>query len=369
MRGNVRAVRATFLTIVAFGATTLLTPTLLHAADADDRAARLTAAAPECSARLDATTGLLTSDPQPVGADQDRRDAQRADGTVLLTPPRFDLSHAELRAGDVFTCVLEVRSRLAATATFDVETRGVLGSNAAALDIRYVSRGQSDAARTAVSWLTPAAPQIVVEPGATTLLPVTVRVPRGPASGARYAVVDLVSRTRAGGEQSVGVETAVESAFLFDVGEAGQPHLQLTKLDAPSVRFNRARWTLHARLSNAGSLHATPRGRVRVRSIFGSTVATPSVDVATLLPGAARRIDADWSRVPWFGLYRWDLRIDDGTGATTTRTGWLLVLPPPWVLAAIAIMLAVILSGFLRRRLPYHDWDDGDEWDEEIIAE
>jgi hypothetical protein len=108
---------------------------------------------------------------------------------------------------------------------------------------------------------------------------------------------------------------------------------------------------------------------VRVRSLFGNTVADLHVSSAPLLPGARQPVEETWRDVPWLGFYRYDVRITDpqAVGANIARSsGWFVALPPWWVLALAATLLAWIVIGSVVRRRRAHRWvvDDADADDD-----
>ncbi|MCW2922291.1 MAG: hypothetical protein JWL76_2165 [Thermoleophilia bacterium] len=288
----------------------------------------------------------------------------KLDGTVIVTP-RIDVDR-KLRAGDAFTCTLTIRSRRTATTTFQLEPYGIIGSKAPNAAFEYVDSDDDRWDATAGPWIEPLVPEVTIKPRGVAYVPVTVTVPAKPPVGSAYGSVNVVSRTRASaGENVVGIESQVATVFLLRVGGEGRPDLRLRHVDAPKLRWNRDAWKLTADLDNEGTLHANASGRVRVKSIFGNVVAELPIRRETVLPGGREPIAGTWKGVPWFGLYRYDVRVANGPVTkgeqvpenVETVDGWFIALPPWWVLALIALVLVALVVRWWRSRRE-DVWDD-----------
>jgi hypothetical protein len=289
----------------------------------------------------------------------------KLDGRTIVSPA---LVEASVTAGDRLACPIEIRNRHAERTTFDLGVSGLLGSRSSRASVRFVEAGDPDAVRTAASWVRPSQDEVTLEPRGVVTIQVLVTVPDEPVVGSTYATFDITPRTKASaGDTNIGVVSRVSVPFLFQVDGEGAAKLALHDAHAPKLRWSRDPWTLRAKLDNDGTLHATPNGRVRLRSLFGNTVANLEVAGRPILPGGRQAIEQTWDDVPWLGFYRYDLRVADGD-EVARASGWFVALPPWWVLALAALLLAyVIASAIVRRRRARHwvaDDTDDDEHDE-----
>ncbi|MCW2923604.1 MAG: hypothetical protein JWM98_1008 [Thermoleophilia bacterium] len=377
--GNRRAVRGmtTLAALAAIGALAL-------PASAADRAG---APAPpaNCAATTLPSGAFVAAGPGTPGIEDEFAEAT-LDGSVGVTPLtdilEFGTPPRPLRAGDSLRCTVDIRNRRTTPVTLRFSPHGILGSRArTGVGIRFVEPGDRDAAATAASWLHPAVPTITLRPRQLVHLPVTITVPERAPTGTVAGGIGIdLPRPPAGGSResaAVGIESRVDSQFLLQVGGEGRPRLHLRDVRAPHLRWDRDPWTLRADLDNDGTLHATPTGRVRVRSPFGNTVTELAISDRPLLPGGRLRVARTWDGVPWFGIYRYDVRVGAAgrPGDTVARaSGWFVALPPLWVLVLVGLgLVAAILAAMYRRRREraWAQADDAaahgdDEFDDEL---
>ncbi len=313
-----------------------------------------------------ALDGCLEGDQRRLGLQRDSDvDNVELDGEVIVSD-RVDVARP-VTAGETITCLLTIRSRHPEPATFQLETFGVVGSKEPNAELEFIDDGDDRFDATAGDWLEPIVDEVTIEPRGVVRVPVVVTVPDDPPVGSAYGSVNVVSRTRAGaGDTALGIETQLATVFLLRVGGDGRPELTLRGVDAPRLRWDRDAWRLTADLDNDGTLHATASGRVRVRSIFGTTVAELPIRSETILPKGRQAVDVRWKGVPWLGFYRYDVRVENGPARkgeevpddVATASGWFIALPPWWVLAIVAAALIALMVRWWRNRGASGDWDE-----------
>ncbi|MBC7461417.1 MAG: hypothetical protein H7287_08645, partial [Thermoleophilia bacterium] len=251
--------------------------------------------------------------------------------------------------------------------TSDPTPLGFRGARDAGIDILDVE--DPDAVNTAAGWIGPQQRSIMLRSRGVARVPVTVTIPPDPPVGSAYAFLQVLPRVPGSNPAaSVGVAPSVAIAFLLTIGGDGRVELRLRDQSAPRIRSNRAAFDYRATLENAGTLYVRPTGRVRVRSIFGSTVATLGIRGRTLLPGGSEPVATTWRGVPWIGFYRYDVRVSGPRAADTpaTASGWFIALPPWWMLAVAGLALVLLIGGAAlrrRRELNWRDYLDADDAD------
>ncbi len=292
------------------------------------------------------------------------RDADNVplDETVVVTP---NLEYTvPLQAGDVVSCTIVIRSRRSQPATYELTPFGLVGSRRGDLRYEFVDASDERWDSTAGPWLAPVQQRVIIPPRGVVRVPVRVTVPDDPPVGTAGGAIGVTSRSGVtSGDTSIGIESTAATIMLFTVGGDGRPELHLRDVDAPGVRWDREAWPLTANVDNDGTLAGTVGGRVRIRSVFGNEVASLGIVGETILPGGRSQVAVEWGKVPWIGLYRWDLRMQSDTdpAAVATTDGWLLALPPWWVLAIAGAALLYLLVRSIRNR--------ADRWADEVDDE
>lgn len=317
-----------------------------------------------CSAVVAGEQLLALADPS-TRTRPDRRDLEDQAPTTIMSPDVFDVRR-ELAPGDSFTCTLTIRNRRGVRTTYDIEPVGLRARRGGGTT--YVGVDDEGAASTAATWIDPVESSITLAANQIGEVPVIVTVPPDPPRGSAYGsvlVLPRVGTSPAGGDAAVGVRSGAGVPLLLRVGGTGSPKLTFRDVRAPLVRTDRAAWTWRARLHDDGTQHAIPRGRLRVRSILGRTVATMPIDARILLPGGSEPLAVTWKDTPWFGIYRYDVRVDphgSDSGTSARASGWIIALPPWWIVAvALLIVAAAIAAPFIHRRREWRAYlDDAD---------
>lgn len=303
-----------------------------------------------------------------IAYDEDPDDVP-LDNRVIASPPLVEVEQP-LQGGEQFVCTITIRNRREERTTLLLEPRGVLGSRSPHASAQFVDPDDPVATGTAGSWLKPLAATVTLDPRGVAKVPVRVTIPDEPPSGAAFGAIDITTRSDAPGpgETNLGITSGVSVLFFLRIGTEGRPDLQLRDVHAPTLRWSRDSWTLRADLDNDGAVHATPRGRVRIRSLFGNTVHELPIAGAPLLPGGRQPVEVTWDDVPWFGIYRFDVRVapagDEHADRVDRADGWFVVLPPWWVLLLALLVLAWIVAGLVVRRRRIEVWDDDPGEDE-----
>jgi hypothetical protein len=290
---------------------------------------------------------------------------QHTDQGLSIDQPVIDVRQ-DLAPGDSFTCYITIRNRRSTPAIYDISTVGLLGSRTE--QTRIVPIDAREIGATAAQWIDPVVNSIALKAEESARIPVVVTVPPDPPTGGVYASIQFIARqkTRASGEQAqVGVTSGAAASLLLHVGGTGRAKLAFHDTRTHKLRTSRASWTWRARLDNDGTVEALPSGRVRVRSIFGRTIARFDIHTRPLLPKGGAPVAVTWKGTPWFGVYRWDARVGaagDATARPATASGWIVALPPWWIVALVLLIaIAVIAWPIVRRRREWRNYIEDDD--------
>lgn len=319
--------------------------------------------APQCTSTLEAGKALVTH----------RQDAANVplDGTIIISPPVFNISN-EAQATDTLRCTLTIRNRVDEPMQLELRPLGMAGShNLTSGGREYFDASDQRFTKSMGPWIDPAVATVKVLPREVVDVPFDIRIPASPSQGAAYGGIGVVSRSKhSSTSTAVGVESMRVSSIMLRLSGSAKPKLKLHNIDSPRIRFNRENWPLTATLTNRGTLHATPQTDIRIRSIFGNEVAVIRLAQGRLLPNASALIEAKWPKVPWLGLYRWQLSATDDSSASSfgkggaTASGWFLALPPWWVLLVVIVLLTVVATHRVKRTKHDHEELDDEDSDE-----
>jgi hypothetical protein len=300
-----------------------------------------------------------------------KRDAAnvKLNGTVIVSPALLDVG-LPLNAGDQITCVITIRNRRKNRTTFDLVPVGVLGSKSGDASIRFVAANGNDAGATAASWIKPAVASVTLPPRGVASVPVLISVPSSPPTGGVFGAIDVAPRLRAdaavGDATNLGVESRASIGVLLRIGGEGAAKFVLDKASAPLVRWAQDPWTWRAQLDNDGNAAARPVTTIQVKSLFGGTAAKLRNESRALLPGGRTLLVREWDNVPIFGIFRYEATVKpagDDPGSTATDSGWIIALPPWWVIALFVGLLALIIGGAIVRRRRERAWAEYDDED------
>lgn len=316
------------------------------------------------------SSALLRPKPDLQVERSDDSGREYSDAGLTIDQPVIEVTRA-LRPGDSFSCAVTIRNRRAASATYDISVAGLLGSRTE--QTRVVPIDAPDIGATAATWVDPVVDSITLAPEQKATIPFVITVPPDAPTGGVYASIQFVTRPLApadGPAPQVGVTTGAAASLLLSVGGEGRAKLAFTDTRTHKLRTSRASWTWRARLDNDGTAQALPEGRVRVRSIFGRTVARFTIQTRPLLPKGGVPVSVTWKGTPWIGIYRWDARVGAAGDAKATparASGWIIALPPWWMVGlAVLLLAAVIAWPFVRRQREWRRYVDDEDDDEDL---
>lgn len=169
-------------------------------------------------------------------------------------------------------------------------------------------------------------------------------VPTNADPGSHWgALVAITAPVEGGGGAAVQVRTGV----ILLVRVLGDAKEKLT-LDSFAVpRFAEAPpIAIEARFKNEGTVHEAPAGDIEVRNMFGWLVATSTLPVRNVLPGAIRKIETAVGDGLWLGRYTVSLSARYGDGneeLKVTATLWAV----PWRTQGWKVLLAILFIAFV----------------------
>jgi hypothetical protein len=198
-------------------------------------------------------------------------------------------------------------------------------------------------------WLHPELNDFAVAPKQEFLLKFTVDVPTTADPGTHYGALLVATApvTQAGG---AAVQTKIGPIILVKV--LGDVKEKLTLESFTMARFTESPpIALKARFKNEGTVHEAPSGSIEVLNMFGGLVATGTLPVLNVLPGAVRKIESSVGDGLWLGRYTVLFRAAYGVGGEeldAKRIIWVV----PWRTQGwrVLLMLGLVTWAIVARR-------------------
>jgi hypothetical protein len=193
-------------------------------------------------------------------------------------------------------------------------------------------------------WLHPELNDFAVAPKQEFLLKFTVDVPTTADPGTHYGAL-LVATAPVAGGTGAAIQTKIGPIILVKVLGNVTEKLTLESFTVP--RFTESPpIALEARFKNEGTVHEAPTGDIEVRNMFGGLVATGTLPVRNVLPGAIRKIDASVGEGFWLGRYTVLLQAnygDSGTELIAKEIVWVV----PWRTQGWKLLLGIGVLAFV----------------------
>ena len=204
-------------------------------------------------------------------------------------------------------------------------------------------------------WLHPVLQDLNVLPRQEYEMHFTVDVPATADPGTHYGAL-LVTTAAVPGVAGASMQLKIGPIILVKVYGAMTEKLSLESFSVP--RFLEAPpLALEVRFQNDGTVHEAPLGDIEVRNMFGGLVATGTLPVRNVLPGAVRKVEASVGEGLWLGRYTVLLRAsygDKGEMLDAKRIIWVA----PWRTQGwkVFLVLAFIVWSIAARRRFKRAW-------------
>jgi hypothetical protein len=225
------------------------------------------------------------------------------------------------------------------------ETGGVLfqGQSDKSLDYKYgLSR-----------FVTLQQDRIVVEPKATTKIPVIISNKESMSPGGHYGAI-LATPTQAAGDPSKVQVNQVISTLLFVTKKGGEIYkMGLQSMQLKTHLFS-APSSVEMRFQNAGNVHVIPRGLITITDPRGRIVKRGYINEgsAILLPETFRKVSVPLRTINtawWPGMYHMTItyRFDGQVSQDTKQMTFTYV--NGWYIVILMLLFALIILGIVSR--------------------
>ncbi len=207
-------------------------------------------------------------------------------------------------------------------------------------------------------WMYVDKPEVTLQPGQKGTLQVAIRVPADAKAGGYYAALFLSRKQLA--QEQVAMLPRLGILFFVQVNGALTEKMSLQGFQTDSdATYERLPVGFRATIVNEGNVHLVPSGSIRVKNMFGATVATIpfNADSGRVMPGSSRVLSASWGKENAtsgfeFGPYTATLQIEGrGFSQRIESTARFTVFSWRSAVSLVAILGFLVILFFVFKKL------------------
>jgi len=276
----------------------------------------------------------------------------RAQATLGLTaiPPRLEIT---VNPGEVITKEIKIRNESNTEKSISTSVRDFIVTDDLGTPLQIETTDQSSNRWTASSWIQISPTSLLLKPGETKSLVLTVITPEDALAGGHYAMVlhtpqNDITITQTG----AAIQTNVGSLVYITVPGDITQNASIKEFSAPKfseygpINFKTV-------ITNLSDVHITPAGAINIYNTFGLKSAQINLDNTNIFPGTSREFINTLNRKLMLGRYKAQINAAYGTtGQLLTATIFFWVIPYKLIALLLAIILIIFLIIKLKKKTP-----------------
>lgn len=267
----------------------------------------------------------------------------------VISPGKMEM---ELSPGEKGTFELQISNRLGTEKTFSISEEDFVGSNNPVETI--VLLGDDRGPYSLKDYVTISTSTINIEHGKRVRIPISVSIPKNAEPGGLYGsvIVGILSKNNVVGNNGVVSSNPVitrigalifvrikgeinESGKLFDFKLAGNKNIIFNSDD---IRFN-------IFFQNDGNVHLSPKGKIEVKNILGTTIDTIEIEPWFAMPKSLRFREVKWNPAFLFGKYTASVSVDRGYDNVIDQSSFdFFVIPWEVVLSVFIVLIIFVIA-------------------------
>lgn len=268
-----------------------------------------------------------------------------AASALTFSPPTFDFS---ANPGDAIADAVRLHNEGPEPVTLKVEAVNFTsqpGDETSGVPDFYPAEEIRDG-RGLAPWISFINPELTIQPGERGSVFFEIKVPSDAGPGSYFGAAIVTSLAPNAGE-GVGVIGNTAILIMLKVNGDAREEARLTAFTAAPKFASDLPIAFEARIENAGTTHLRPYGDIRIRDLFGRVAAVVPInrlEYKSVLPGGARRYQAEWTDGLAIGPYTAELTMEYGLQRrplTATARIWIVPIVP---LAAAALGIAALAA-------------------------
>jgi len=208
---------------------------------------------------------------------------------------------------------------------------------------------QEDETYSLKKWVKTSPSEFTLKPGEGRFITFAIGIPKNAEPGGKYGSV-LATITGAVGAEESGVAIAQKVGALVLLSVSGEIKEELNIKEFSAPKFSeRGPITFTIRFENTGTIHERPRGLVTITNIFNQEIANVEFPQQNVIPGAIRRVEAEWNEHwLWGGRYTANLVASYGS-QNITISGITTFWAFPWKIGLVILVVLALMIYFIVR--------------------
>jgi len=275
--------------------------------------------------------------------------AQSSLGLTAI-PPRLEIT---VNPGEVITKEIKIRNESNTEKSISTSVRDFIVTDDLGTPLQIEATDQSSNRWTASSWIQISPTSLLLKPGETKSLVLTVITPEDALAGGHYAMVlhtpqNDITITQTGAAVETNVGTLVYITIPGDITQ----NASIKEFSAPKfseygpIDFKTV-------ITNLSDIHITPAGAINIYNTFGLKSAQINLDNINIFPGTSREFINTLNRKLMLGRYKAQINATYGTtGQLLTATIFFWVIPYKLIALLLAIILIIFLIIKLKKKTP-----------------
>ena len=261
---------------------------------------------------------------------------------ISAIPPRVEIN---IKPGEVITTEIKVRNESKTEKQLSVSSEDFIVVDDMGTPLRIDTTDQKDNRWAAASWIQVSPSRLILKPGETKALTLTVIAPEGATPGGHYAMVLYnynleTTLTQTG----ASIETKVGSLVYITVPGNINESAKVTHFSATPSFSEYGPIDFKTTINNLSDVHITPAGSINVYNMLGIKTKQINLDNTNIFPFTSRDFTNTLEKKFMFGRYKAQLNAVYGhTGQLLTATQFFWVIPYKIIIGIIVVIILILL--------------------------
>lgn len=262
---------------------------------------------------------------------------------LAISPPTFELS---ANPGDTLRNSLRVDNIVSQPLEVTVDTRNftALGEEGG------INLSGEENEFSLASWIEVTPHKITIPAGKSAVFDYVISIPDNASPGGRFgSIIFKTTLKPVEGQSGVAVGQEIGSLVFLKISGDVKEKASVAGFSAKSGLNERGPVGFDIRVKNEGNVQFKPTGSITISNFFGRKVATIPINQQNVLPGAIRKMSAEWDTTWLFGKYNATVSLVYGKDKQVI-TGSTAFWGFPYKLVGLSLLVVVLLGAFVYPR-------------------